>query len=145
MKLHKLYSESVAHFDKALQEALMTEHPHGRLEKSEIISRGNYLDLGFENLGLSEYQRKCLYNAIYHTGCVIPGTNLKIRCNPGDVYMIEPTDGTEIARLPDHWKQAIYVMQLGEQDEFVFIGKLVRQDQIGTEPHFQKPETVGKG
>lgn len=126
----RLYSESVAHFDKVLQEALMTEHPHGRFKKSEIIPKGNYLDLGFENLGLSNNEKKLLYKAIYHTGCIIPKTSLKIRCDPGDVYLVEPIDGTELATLPDHWKQAIYVMQLGEKDEFVFIGKLVRQEQI---------------
>jgi hypothetical protein len=140
MKL-TLFNESIAHFDKYIQEMLMSEHPHGRIQASETIPHGNYIDLGFENYGVPEKTYKALYTAIYNTGCKIPGTNFRIRCGPGDIYLVEPSDGTETATLPKNWRQAMYVMQLGEKDEFVFIGKLVRQHQIGTFRRTTLPRT----
>ena len=134
MKLSRLYSESIAHFDKQIQEMLMMEHPHGKVEKgvptSLSVFENNYVDWGFENLGISPTEMRNLYNAIIGTGIIIPNTDYKVRETPRATFSIEEIDGTETANMPENWKKAFYI--LTDKDEYVWIGRLVRQDQIGT-------------
>jgi hypothetical protein len=42
--------------------------------------------------------------------------------------LVEPSQGQE-PELPAHWQQAVVVVS--DQDEFTWIGKRVRPDQIG--------------
>ena len=113
---------------------MLTENPRGFLEKpippEMTFLQGDLLDLCFENLGIDENEQWILYKALRKASIGIPGTNYRIRLTPRGKLVVEPVDGTEMATLPKHWKQAIYV--LNANDEYVWIGRLVKQDQIGT-------------
>ena len=144
MKLNKLYSESISHLRAETQEWLMTEHPHGHLNTPvppALINLANaHVDWGFENLGLPEEQYKEIYRSIRRSGVVLHKTGgYKLRETPESRYVIEPTDGTEALTLPDNWRKAIVAMYY-DPDRYVWIGKLVRQDQIGSFDRTTLPE-----
>lgn len=130
---YNTYSESIANLPEHSRDFLLREAPHTRI-KDVPDARLNFLcgafvDLGFENLGLSQPDQAALYQAFSGNGVGIPGTGYKLRYHGLMGYtLIEPSQGGE-PELPLHWRQAVLVVN--DQDEFTWIGKQVRPDQIG--------------
>ena len=146
MKLNKLYTESIAHFSQPIQDWLIREAPHDRLIKSTIpdelaFLRGEYVDLGFENIGISQDQ--AMLHGFSINGLRIPGSRYRLRhgTHP-DGTRVELATGSEFGCLPDNWKQGVLV--IGKDDIFTWIGKLVRKDQIG-DIDFSLYETTDDG
>ena len=121
------------HFDEWAKETLINEMPHthfvGALPSDMAFLRGAFVDLGFENLGLSSEEYRKVMLAFGGTGVHVPGTAYRLRhATPGH-SLVEPADGTEQAALPAHWRQAVFVM--GNDERLTWIGKRVRPDQVG--------------
>jgi len=133
MKLHKIYSKTIAHLPESIREEVIKEAPHTRFigflpPELEFLggTERHIVDLGFEDLGLPESERKAIFIAFTKNGVAIPGTNYKIRvANAGlsVVELIEP--GEELVVLPDHWKDAVMVM---DGFEIAYVGKLSRHN-----------------
>jgi hypothetical protein len=119
--------------DQWTKDKLIQEAPHtrfgGSLPPELSFLSGSFVDLGFENLGLSAEKQRTLYLAFSGTGLSVPGTHLKLRHPAPGQSGVEVADGSEIAFLPKNWKQAVFVMN--NDDQFTWIGKLVRQEQVG--------------
>lgn len=119
-------------FEPLVMEMIINEMPHthfmGPLPQGFEFLKGGFVDLGFENLGLSPPEQYTLNKALAGTGIAIPGTRFKIRSMKGGDTQVLPIDGSEIAALPPHWKQAVYVV---DNDNYTWIGKRVRPDQVG--------------
>ena len=94
----------------------------------EFLKRA-FIDLGYENLGLPPAEVDALNKALLGTGLAVGGTQFRFRTEKGFHTIIEPIDGTELASLPPDWKQAVYV--LDNNDNYAWIGKKVRPDQVG--------------
>lgn len=131
----KKYSESIAHLSEGAKNFLMQEDPHFRInaisDPSLKFLVGVITDFGLENLNLSEELRKQYRDAMYGAGTVLTGTLYKIRYT--GVMMkgvIEVATGQEL-ELPRNWRQAVLVVN--HQDQFSWIGKLVRPDQLGVD------------
>jgi hypothetical protein len=91
--------------------------------------RPGYVDLGFENLGLTDQQHKALLLAFVGDSVAVPGTPLKLRYSGMMMAtVVEPATGQEPS-LPAHWKQGVLV--INAQDRLTWIGKKVRPDQVG--------------
>jgi hypothetical protein len=120
------------HFDEWTREQLISEMPHtyfvGNLPPDFAFLQGRYVDLGFENLGLTPEEHRKIMLAFGGVGVQMPDTQLRLRfAYPNTV--VEPVDGTEQAVLPDDWRQAVIVTN--NDDKFTWIGKRVRPDQYG--------------
>jgi hypothetical protein len=118
------------HFDDWTKERMIEEMPHtyfiGYLPLALAFLQGRFVDLGFENLGLSSPEQRAIMLAFGGTGVCIPDTQLRMRfAYPHAV--IEPVDGSETATLPTWWKEGVLVTD----DEGVptWVGKKVRTDQ----------------
>lgn len=131
MKLNKLYSEQIGHLDQSIQEAIIREAPHCQIAGMGSIFKvvGDFVDLGFENLGLSTDDTRKLYKAFIGEGVIIPSPKpvYKLRYLRTGTCAIELSDGTEEVTFPEHWKQAVLILNGSVP---VWIGKLVRPDQI---------------
>jgi hypothetical protein len=117
-------------FDEWTKENMVNEMPHtyfpGYLPLALMFLQGRFVDLGFENLGLSPQEHREIMMAFGGTGVCIPGTQFRMRF----VYPhaeIEPLDGSETATLPPWWKEGVLVMD--DQAIPIWIGKRVRPDQ----------------
>ena len=117
-------------FDEWTRERMVTEMPHtyfiGFLPLALAFLQGRFVDLGFENLGLSAQEHRQIMLAFGGTGVCIPGTQLRMRF----VYPhaeIESVDGNESAILPEWWKEGVLVMD--DQSVPTWVGKRVRPDQ----------------
>ena len=87
------------------------------------------VDLGFENLSLSDDEYKALLLAFVGEGVAVPGSPYKLRyTGMGMSTVVEPATGQEPS-LPAHWKQGVRVMD--KQDRFSWIGKRVRPNPLG--------------
>ena len=128
----KTYLESIGHFSEGMREELIkwstrTRFPQVPGELSFL--RPGMVDLGFENLGLSEADHKALLLALCGDGVAVPGTPYKLRFTGMAMStVVEPATGTE-PPLPAHWKQGLYVVD--PQGRLTWIGKRVRPDQVG--------------
>jgi hypothetical protein len=126
------YLQSISHFSEAVRDSLITWStrtcfPQVPAELSFL--RPGFVDLGFENLGLSEADHKALLLAFCGDGVAIAGTPHKLRFSGvGMATVVEPATGQEPS-LPAHWKQGLYVVD--PQDRLTWIGKRVRPDQVG--------------
>ena len=76
---------------------------------------------------------KQFIDAFSNKGVAILKTEWKMRYRGGMGVLIEPSDGSEPI-LPIYWKQGVYVVN--SQDVFTWIGKRVRQDQLGVKIDF---------
>jgi hypothetical protein len=117
-------------FDDWTKEHMIKEMPHtyflGALPLALAFLQGRFVDLGFENLGLSAPEYRAIVLAFGGTGVSIPGTQLRMRfAYPHAV--IEPVDGSETATLPACWKEAVLVVD--DQGVPTWVGKKVRPDQ----------------
>src|SRR5205823_921237 len=95
-------------FDDWTKEHLIKETPRtyfiGYLPLALAFLQGWFVDLGFENLGLSSPEDRAIMLGFGGTGVCIPGTQLRMRfAYPHAV--IEPVDGSESATLPSCWKE----------------------------------------
>lgn len=117
-------------FDDWTKEHMIKEMPHtyfvGLLPVALAFLQGRFVDLGFENLGLSPQEHRAIMLAFGGTGVCIPGTQLRMRfAYPHAV--IEPVDGSETATLPPCWKECVLVTN--DQGLPTWVGKKVRPDQ----------------
>jgi hypothetical protein len=128
----KTYLESISHFSEWMREELIkwstrTRFPQVPGELSFL--RPGFVDLGYENLGLSEAEHKALLLAFVGDGIAVPGTPHKLRFSGvGMATVVEPASGTE-PPLPAHWKQGVLVIDA--QNRLTWIGKRVRPDPLG--------------
>ena len=118
------------HFDEWTKERMVNEMPHtyfvGYLPALLAFLQGRFVDLGFENLGLSAHEHRQIMLAFGGTGLCIPGTQLRMRFTYPHAE-IEPTDGSETATLPSWWKEGVLVID--DQSVATWVGKRVRPDQ----------------
>jgi hypothetical protein len=117
-------------FDGWTKERMLNETPHtyflGYLPVALAFLQGRFVDLGFENLGLSSPEYRALVLGFGGSGVSIPGTLLRMRfAYPHAV--IEPVDGSETATLPICWKEGVLVVD--DQGLPTWVGKKVRPDQ----------------
>lgn len=117
-------------FDEWTKERMISEMPHtyfiGCLPLALAFLQGRFVDLGFENLGLSSQEHREIMRAFGGTGVCIAATHLRMRfAYPHAV--IEPVDGSEAATLPSWWKEGVLVTD--NQGVPTWIGKKVRADQ----------------
>jgi hypothetical protein len=117
-------------FDDWTKEHMIKEMPHtyflGYLPIALAFLQGRFVDLGFENLGLSAPDYRALVLGFGGTGLCIPGTSLRMRfAYPHAV--IESVDGSETATLPTCWKEGVLVID--DQGVPTWVGKKVRPDQ----------------
>ena len=117
-------------FDTWTKEQMIKEMPHtyflGYLPLALAFLQGRFVDLGFENLGLSSSEHREIMLAFGGTGVCIPGSQLRMRfAYPHSV--IEPVDGSETVTLPTWWKEGVLVTN--DQGVPSWVGKKVRPDQ----------------
>jgi len=136
MKLSKLYTETIEHLPRHIQENLIKEAPHTRLHPNTKVPKelqfikSTHIDLGFENLGLTIPNYKLLLGGFSKDGLKIPGTKHRIRqTDQQGVTVIEPATGMETP-LPNNWKQAVLTYNY-DTDTYLWIGKRVRPEQYG--------------
>jgi hypothetical protein len=117
-------------FDASIRELMISEMPHtfflGVIPAALAFLQGRFVDLGFENLGLSPQETRAVMLAFGGIGVRIPETGLRMRF----VYPhaeIEAADGSETETLPAHWKECVLV--LDDQGTPTWVGKRVRPDQ----------------
>jgi len=144
--MSKTFKEWIAHqYDEATQQIILNAIPHGNVLLSNIppeleFLRG-FVDFGFENLGLPTVDFQQLLDGFADNGVAIPNTQWKIRYKGGMGVVAEPID-VELV-LPNYWKQAVYVVNATNQ--YTWIGKLVRLDQLGVDIDFSNYRDVGDG
>jgi hypothetical protein len=141
----KTYLESISHFSEAVRQSLIawstrTRFPQVPAELSFL--RPGFVDLGYENLGLTEADHKALLLAFCGDGVAMPGTPYKLRFSGvGIATVVEPATGQEPS-LPDHWRQGVLVIDA--QNRLTWIGKRVRPDPIG-QVDLDRYQDVGDG
>lgn len=125
-----LESVEANRFDDWTRERIINEMPHtyfmGFLPRELLFLQGRFVDLGFENLGLSSQDRRNIMMAFGGTGVCIPGTQNRMRFAYPHAT-IEPVDGSETATLPAWWKEGVLVID--NQSVPTWVGKRVRADQ----------------
>jgi hypothetical protein len=90
---------------------------------------GGFVCLGFACLGLPAVDERKLAVAFVAGGVAVPGTPYRLRNVRPLRSVVEPTDWTEQATLPAHWRQGVLVM--GRDNRYSWIGKRVGVDQLG--------------
>lgn len=117
-------------FDEWTKERMVNEMPHtffiGYLPLALAFLQGRFVDLGFENLGLSSQEHRQILLAFGGHGVCIPGTQLRMRFAYPHAE-IEPIDGSETATLPSWWKECVRLTN--DQAVPTWVGKRVRPDQ----------------
>jgi hypothetical protein len=88
-----------------------------------------FVCLGFENLGLPAEEEWRLALAFVAGGVAVPGTAYRLRNVRPLRSVVEPTDWTEQATLPAHWKQGVLVM--GRDDRYSWVGKRLALERLG--------------
>jgi hypothetical protein len=132
-------------FDEWTQQRMVSEMPHtyfpGYLPLVLMFLKGRFVDLGFENLGLSPQEHRGIMMAFGGTGVGIPGTQMRMRFAYPHAE-IEALDGSETATLPAWWKEGVLVID--DQGRAAWIGKRVRPDQT-TGFNLQGYKDAGEG
>jgi hypothetical protein len=90
---------------------------------------GGFVCLGFENLGLLPEDEWKLAVAFVAGGVAVPGTPYRLRNVRPLRSVVEPTDWTECATLPVHWRQGVLVM--GWDNRYRWIGRQVGLERLG--------------
>lgn len=128
----RTYLQSIKTYPEVVQEALIREAPHtifGNTPGSlEVLGKG-IVDLGFENLGLSEDRFKEIMLGFSGKGVIIPGTDLKMRAGSSFQGTIEPRGRDDLPVLPENWLDAVLVID-PDSGEVLYAGSLVRKDQL---------------
>jgi hypothetical protein len=131
-------------FDDWTKEHMIKEMPHtyflGYLPIALAFLRGRFVDLGFENLGLSAPEYRASVLGFGGSGVCIPGTQLRMRfAYPHAV--IEPVDGSEKATLPTCWKEGVLVVD--DRGVPTWVGKKACHPQVRPpELHSNPPEVT---
>jgi hypothetical protein len=94
----------------------------------EFLGEG-FVCLGFECLGLPTEDEWKLAVAFVAGGVVVPGTPYRLRNVLPLRSVVEPTDWTERATLPAHWRQGVLVM--GWDNRYRWIGRRVALELLG--------------
>lgn len=132
--------------DPWTREALVNEaqrtHFIGPLPAGFEFLRGAILDLGFERLGLPPEELARVRLAFVSKGLAVPGTGHRIRNQRPAHSLVEPTDWTEQATLPGHWKEGVLV--IGNDDRYRWIGRRVALEQL-REVDLRDYEDTGDG
>ena len=129
MKLNRLYSESIAHLPKDVQEIILNEAPHTAFSNvpDELdILRANLVDLNFESYDLPKHEREAIVLAFCGEGVAVPNTKYRLRNTRGLTSAIELATGSEVV-LPVWWKKKVIA---ANGDKLTWIGKAVRKDQL---------------
>jgi hypothetical protein len=93
----------------------------------EFLGEG-FVCLGFENVGLPAEDERKLAVAFVAGGVAVPAAPYRLRNIRPLRSVVEPTDWTERATLPVHWKQGVLVM--GWDNRYRWIGKRVALEQL---------------
>ncbi|MHA2401465.1 MAG: hypothetical protein ACYSYU_00110 [Planctomycetota bacterium] len=133
MKLNQVYSDRIAKLPQYIQESIMKEAPHTRIDGAIpdewSFLNGAFVDLGFENYMLPQAAKQTIYKGFISDGVAIPNSAYKLRYTRTGVTTIEKRGADEnLALLPDDWFEAILV--LGDNNEIIYQGSLVRPDQV---------------
>jgi hypothetical protein len=132
-------------FDEWTKERMINEMPHtyfmGYLPLELSFLQGRFVDLGFENLGLSSQEQRKIMLAFGGMGVCIPGTQLRMRFAYPHAE-IEPIDGSETAILPSWWKECVLVTD--GQAIPTWVGKRLRPNQTAGF-NLQGYKDVGEG
>ena len=136
MKLNQVYSDRIAKLPQHIQESIMKEAPHtrinGAIPDEWSFLNGAFVDLGFENYMLPQAAKQTIYKGFISDGVAIPNSVYKLRYTRTGVTTIEKrVDGykvEDLPLLPDDWFEAILV--LGDNNEIIYQGSLVRPDQV---------------
>ena len=113
---------------------VLTEAPHTSFKNNAIpddlkFLSGSMVDLGFEDLKLTDDDFKAVQMAFVSTGVAIPGTKFKLIWKGGPRSAVEPIGVDEqIIALPHYWKEAVLV--LGPNDELTWVGSMVRKARL---------------
>ena len=129
----KTYLQSVSHFSEGMREEIIEWTTcctrFERVPKELAFLHLGCVDLGFENLGLSEADLRTLLLAFVGDGVAVPGRPYRLRYSGvGMATVVEPATGQELP-LPAHWRQGLYVVD--PHDRLTWIGKRVRPEQVG--------------
>ena len=124
-----------------IQEAQRT-HFIGNLPAEFAFLRGAILDLGFEKLGLPPEELAKVRRAFISSGLAVPGTSHRLRNLRPAHSLVEPTDWTEGATLPGHWREGVLV--IANDDRYSWIGKRVGLEQL-REVDLRDYEDAGDG
>ncbi len=133
MKLAR-FSDSINYMPPYIRECLIREAPHTRLHKSTQLPksleflRGTFLDLGFENLGLSPDDFRSIMLAYVGDGVLIPGSEFIMRYTQSGTVLETMNPDHKYVTLPENWSQGVLVWM---NDEPGWIGKRVRPEQYG--------------
>ncbi len=134
------------HFEPTTMELMLGQmsrvHFQGDLPPGFEFLGGTFVDLGFEDLGISKDEQELVQRAIAGTGLAVPGTPFKMQTHRPFFTYILPSDGSETATLPVGWKQAVAV--LGNGDQLTWIGKKVRPERVG-EIDYRLYQDMGDG
>jgi hypothetical protein len=132
MKLNKLYLESIDKQPKHIREELLREAPHtgfsGTVPPELERLQARMVDLGFEDMGLSEESQSNLRRAFCGSGLRVPNTPYKLRCIGGPESVIEKSENREIL-LPEDWWT--FVTTYDNDFHLIWIGDKVREDRRG--------------
>lgn len=133
MKLAALWLEYIETFEPTIQESLLREAPHTAFQDVPTDFEfliGGFVDLGFENLGLTHSERQSLERAFSGSGVVIPGTKYSMRHVAPGRSVIELATNQK-PTLPAHWRQVVLNVDINaEPPEAIWIGRSVRKNQI---------------
>jgi hypothetical protein len=88
-----------------------------------------FVCLGFECLGLPIEDEWKLAVAFVASGVAVPGTAYRLRNVRPLRSVVEPTDWTERATLPVHWRQGVLVM--GWDSRYSWIGRRAGLERLG--------------
>ncbi len=148
MKLKRLYTESIAHLDPGIQESLLSEAPHCRIDMDTIpadlpeLARADFIDLGLENQGFTKEEHGRYKLAFYGTGLAITQTKYRIRFVSSTAFVVEPADGTEELTLPKNWLRGAYTA-IG--NTYIWLGKGLRPEQIPSNIDWTKYQELPDG
>jgi hypothetical protein len=129
MKLTKLYTESIAHLEPLVREALIREAPRtsfvSEIPEEFNILKAGFVDLNFETYHLPKELRDEIGLAFSSEGVAVPGTQWKLRQGSNGMGRIEPATGNEVM-LPENWRRFVIS---ANQGVLLWIGRSVRPEQ----------------
>jgi hypothetical protein len=115
LQLTELYPESI--------EFCIRDSVNARIDCPDSISEGQFpesirsadwVELHFDDYGISDEHKRRLYRALSHHGVGLPGTAYRLRyCEPVRI-VVEPREGTE-PELPADWLRHVVVFGSGSK------------------------------
>lgn len=131
------------------RQMVLLEAPHtrivGDLPAGFDFLKGEFVDLGFEDLPLPQPEKMAVYRAFMGKGVGVPGTHFRLRQDFPGSTLVEPADGTEQASLPDEWRGAVVV--IGDGNDILYAGDLVNSERLpkaGLDPALYEKVPFGR-